>query len=55
MQGLFEAVKDAKLGENEGLLKNLEAGIFTLGDMRDQFSTISSMGPLSKVMGMVRV
>ena len=35
-------------------MKSLEKGKFTLGDMREQFATISGMGPMSKVLGMMR-
>jgi signal recognition particle subunit SRP54 len=53
MARLFETVQDSMGGkETGGLMKSLEKGKFTLGDMRDQFATISSMGPMSKVLGM---
>lgn len=54
MTGLLETVQDLNLEQqNPNLLANLSAGVFTLRNMRDQLSTISSMGPLSKVMGMM--
>ncbi|TPX32609.1 hypothetical protein SmJEL517_g04326 [Synchytrium microbalum] len=51
--GLLETVQDLKLDQNKNLFKNIEKGVFTLRDMYEQFQTISSMGPLSKVMGMM--
>ncbi|TPX54923.1 hypothetical protein PhCBS80983_g05696 [Powellomyces hirtus] len=51
--GLIETVQDLNLDKNKNLLKKLEAGVFTIRDMRDQLATIASMGPLSKVMSMM--
>ncbi|KAI9015017.1 SRP54-type protein [Gaertneriomyces semiglobifer] len=51
--GLMETVKDMKLDQNKNLLKNLEQGVFTIRDMRDQLQTITSMGPMSKIMSMM--
>jgi signal recognition particle subunit SRP54 len=53
IQGLMETVKDLKLDKQASLLKTLQTGIFTLRDLYQQFQTIMSMGPLSKVMGML--
>ncbi|KAI8823044.1 uncharacterized protein EV422DRAFT_555475 [Fimicolochytrium jonesii] len=53
LSGLMETVQDLNLNKNTSMLKNIEQGIFTLRDMRDQFNTIASMGPLSKVMSMM--
>jgi signal recognition particle subunit SRP54 len=54
MARLFETVKDSMGGkEGGGLMKSLEKGKFTLGDMREQFATIRGMGPMSKVLGMM--
>ena len=50
ISGLIETVKELNLEQNKDLMKNLEAGIFTLKDMRDQLQMIMSMGPLSKGM-----
>ncbi|RKP09673.1 SRP54-type protein [Thamnocephalis sphaerospora] len=51
--GLMETMQDLKLDQNKNLIKNLEAGVFTLRDMHDQLQTIQKMGPLGKVMGMM--
>ncbi|RKP26805.1 SRP54-type protein [Syncephalis pseudoplumigaleata] len=51
--GLMEAMQDLKLDKNKNLMKNLEAGVFTLRDMHEQLQTIQKMGPLGKVMGMM--
>ena len=53
LEGLMETVQDLKLDENKNLMKNLEAGVFTLRDMHDQFSTLMSMGPLSSLLSMM--
>ncbi|KAJ3124503.1 Signal recognition particle, partial [Nowakowskiella sp. JEL0407] len=51
--GLTQAIQDMNLDKNTQLMKNLEQGVFTLRDMYEQIQTISNMGPLSKVMGMI--
>ncbi|KAJ1674675.1 Signal recognition particle, partial [Spiromyces aspiralis] len=52
--GLVETVRDMQLDKtSEGMIKNLTQGVFTLRDMRDQLQTISKMGPLNKLMGMM--
>ncbi|KAI8048874.1 SRP54-type protein [Syncephalis plumigaleata] len=51
--GLMEAMQDLKLDKNKNLMKNLEAGVFTLRDMHEQLQAIQKMGPLGKVMGMM--
>ena len=48
----LEIAKDMKLDQLSST-KNLEQGIFTLRDMREQFQMISKMGPISKVMQMM--
>ncbi|KAJ3226625.1 Signal recognition particle [Clydaea vesicula] len=53
ISGLIETVKDLNLDQNKNLMENLEKGKFTLRDMREQFQTIQSIGPLSKVMQMM--
>lgn len=51
---LMETMQDSITPEKgSNMLKNLEKGKFSFADMRDQFSTISSMGPMSKVLGMI--
>ncbi|KAI7853214.1 SRP54-type protein [Circinella umbellata] len=53
MRDLVEKVQDMKLDQNKNLMKNLEAGRYSLRDMYDQFQQISKMGPLSKLMGSI--
>ena len=53
LQGLMETVQDLKLDQKTSILKNLSTGVFTLRDLYSQFQTLMSMGPLSKVMGMI--
>ncbi|KAJ2342652.1 Signal recognition particle [Coemansia sp. RSA 2618] len=54
LSGLVDAVQDMQRGKKgEDMMKNLAKGVFTLKDMRDQLQNIMSMGPLSKLMGMV--
>ncbi|KAJ1550939.1 Signal recognition particle, partial [Nowakowskiella sp. JEL0078] len=53
LTGLSQAIQDMNLDKNTQMMKNLEQGVFTLRDMYEQLQTISSMGPLSKVMGMI--
>lgn len=49
---LLETVQDSiKPEQGATMMKNIEKGKFTLKDMRDQFATISGMGPMSKVLG----
>ncbi|KAI9225725.1 MAG: SRP54-type protein [Piptocephalis tieghemiana] len=51
--GLMETVQDMAVGAPEEMMKNLEAGKFTLRDLSEQLRMIQGMGPLSKVMGMI--
>jgi signal recognition particle subunit SRP54 len=53
LQGLVETMKDMQLDKKSSILKTLATGVFTMRDLKQQFETISSMGPLSKVMGML--
>ncbi|KAJ3214264.1 Signal recognition particle [Dinochytrium kinnereticum] len=54
ISGLIETVKDLNLGEgSKDMIKNIEAGVFTLRDMYQQFQNILSMGSMSKMMGMM--
>lgn len=53
IRGLVETVRDLRLEERQDLMKNLEAGIFTLRDMYEQLGIIMQMGPVSKVMSMM--
>ncbi|KAJ3005986.1 hypothetical protein HKX48_000349 [Thoreauomyces humboldtii] len=51
--GLMETVKDLDPAKATNLMKNLEAGTFSIRDMRDQLSMISGMGSMSKIMSMM--
>ena len=56
LQGLLESVHDAQQrgAQNpEEMLKKLEKGVFTIGDMGEQLRMIVGMGPLSKVMSLL--
>ncbi|KAJ2423645.1 Signal recognition particle, partial [Coemansia sp. RSA 2524] len=54
ISGLVDAVQDMHMsGKNKDMMENLAKGVFTLKDMRDQLQNIMSMGPLSKIMGMM--
>lgn len=57
LQGLMEHVQDAAAfrdpKKQEDMLKKIEKGIFTIRDMREQMSNVLSMGPLSKLAGMI--
>jgi signal recognition particle subunit SRP54 len=54
MKGLFEKVKEVVSKETQKkLAENLEKGVFTLRDMREQYSSVLKMGPLDKVVGMI--
>ena len=48
--GLIESVQDLNLEDKADMQKRLEAGLFSLRDMYDQFQMIMSLGPISKVM-----
>ena len=50
--GLMETVQDMQLDKKD-LIKKIEQGVFSLRDMQDQLQTISGMGPMSKLMGMI--
>ncbi|KAI9221351.1 SRP54-type protein [Blastocladiella britannica] len=50
--GLMEKIQDMKL-EEKGFMKNMEQGKFSFRDMREQLQNISSMGPMSKILGMM--
>ncbi|KJE91727.1 signal recognition particle [Capsaspora owczarzaki ATCC 30864] len=51
--GLMEVVQDLKLDNNKELLTKLQAGVFSLRDMYEQFQNIMKMGPFGKIMGMI--
>jgi len=54
LKGLFEKVKEVvSVEKQQKLTENIQKGIFTLRDMRDQYQSVLSMGPLDKVMSMI--
>jgi signal recognition particle subunit SRP54 len=54
IKGLFEKVKEVVSKENqEKLAENLKKGVFSLRDMREQYSSVLKMGPLDKVVNMI--
>jgi signal recognition particle subunit SRP54 len=54
IKGLFEKIKDVySIEKQEELAKNISKGIFTLKDMRDQYTSVMKMGPLDKVINMI--
>ncbi|GAA93538.1 hypothetical protein E5Q_00182 [Mixia osmundae IAM 14324] len=56
MQGLMETVQEVHQNnpnQRAEMLKKLEAGVFTVRDLKDQMSNIMSMGPLSKIAQMI--
>ncbi|KAI7870552.1 SRP54-type protein [Spinellus fusiger] len=48
-----EKVQELSLGDNKNLMKNIQAGEYSLRDMYEQFQQMSKMGPLSKLMGAI--
>ena len=54
IKGLFEKIQEVyKKEDQEKLAKNISKGIFTIKDMRDQYTTVMKMGPLDKVINMI--
>ena len=54
IKGLFEKIQEVyKKEDQEKLAKNISKGIFTIRDMRDQYTTVMKMGPLDKVINMI--
>lgn len=54
VKGLFEKVKEVVSAENQAkLAENLQKGVFTIRDMRDQYTSVLKMGPLDKVITMI--
>ncbi|KAF1732699.1 Signal recognition particle [Beauveria bassiana] len=50
--GLVEHVQSLNLNQQD-TMKNIQEGIFTIRNLRDQLSNIMKMGPLSKMAGMI--
>lgn len=60
LSGLLEHVSEVQNApgadgstKREEMMKKMEAGIFSIRDMRDQLNNVMSMGPLSKIAGMI--
>lgn len=60
LTGLMEHVQDMQAAQGfdqkekrEEMMKKLQQGVFTIRDMRDQLSTVMSMGPLGKLASMI--
>ncbi len=54
MKEMKKKVKEVVSKETQKKLQeNLEKGVFTLRDMREQYSSVLKMGPLDKVVGMI--
>ena len=54
MAGLMKTVSEAMdSGKQQKMIENIKQGKFSLRDMRDQFSSVLNMGPLSNVVGMI--
>ena len=54
IKGLFEKVQEVySLEKQEELAKSIFKGVFTLKDMRDQYTSIMKMGSLDKVINMI--
>lgn len=48
ISGLMKTVKEAiSEDKQKKMAENIEKGVFTMRDMRDQFSSVLSMGPLN--------
>ena len=54
ISGLMKSVKEAiSEDKQKKMVENISKGQFSMRDMRDQFSTVLNMGPLSQVVGMI--
>ena len=54
IKGLFEKIQDVYTPEKQKELEGkISKGIFTLKDLRDQYTSILKMGPLDKVLNMI--
>ena len=54
MTGLMRTVSEAmSSGQQKHIIEQIKQGKFSLRDMRDQFSSVLNMGPLSNVVGMI--
>eukprot|EP00160_Parvularia_atlantis_P019298 Unigene7509_Nuclearia_a/m.23087 Unigene7509_Nuclearia_a/g.23087 ORF Unigene7509_Nuclearia_a/g.23087 Unigene7509_Nuclearia_a/m.23087 type:complete len:288 (+) Unigene7509_Nuclearia_a:827-1690(+) len=53
LAGLAEKVQEINTDKQKAMIKNLEAGTFSLRDMYEQFQTILQMGSVSQIMGMM--
>ena len=54
MQGLLRTVNEAmSKSQQMHIMDQIKKGVFTLRDMRNQFSSVLQMGPLNQVVGMI--
>lgn len=54
MAGLMKTItENMDKGKQQKMMENIKQGKFTLRDMRDQFSQVLNMGPISNVVGMI--
>ena len=54
IEGLVSKIKDAGIDtQAPDMMKRLQAGEFSIRDLREQFSNVMKMGPLSDVMSMI--
>ncbi|KAG4306195.1 hypothetical protein PORY_000183 [Pneumocystis oryctolagi] len=53
IQGFVEHLQSLKLEQNKDTIKNIEKGIFTIRDLKDQLGNIMKMGPINKLASMI--
>ena len=54
IKGLFEKVQEVySLDDQKKMAEKFAKGVFTLKDMRDQYTSVMKMGPLDKVINMI--
>ncbi|KAG5439480.1 hypothetical protein PCANB_002054 [Pneumocystis canis] len=53
IQGFMEHFQSLKLEQNKDTLKNIEKGVFTIRDLKDQLGNIMKMGPINKLVSMI--
>eukprot|EP00300_Choanocystis_sp_HF-7_P001604 c11291_g1_i2.p1 GENE.c11291_g1_i2~~c11291_g1_i2.p1 ORF type:complete len:482 (+),score=142.70 c11291_g1_i2:45-1490(+) len=51
--GLVNKITEAGLDNQEELVERLQAGLFTLRDLADQFQNVQSLGSISQLMSMI--
>ncbi|KAG5513747.1 hypothetical protein PMAC_000785 [Pneumocystis sp. 'macacae'] len=53
IQGFMEHFQSLKLEQSKDTIKNIEKGIFTIRDLKDQLGNIMKMGPINKLVNMI--